>query len=1668
MEPKIIDLWLPKVWVPSEESPERKRHYWGPEDVPGKVENAICAGIREYAYPELTSEPLHEKDGDYDYYPLGDDRRLRVNEYGEEKVEIKDDSIASIAFGGQFAKVFDPPKDRNNVADPNYAVLAMMGGILPMGQGFFRWGISAALTGAVMRDQILKKAPRDDKGLKVSPHIIFVYDAKEKAIPKFRKEPADADDAKPNGGLGKSLTDAFYEQLDSHWGKSVVEDAKKIHFLQPGTTPIPSTVTEETIGLRGGYEELENVIMEDVELVFKQAKEEGKQPHVGVILFGRWQEYTEILKHIIHAWVTKISGKECNDKRLEVYVDSNYIHNPVLDKKYLNGEVSRTLVRIHCYTGRLEKVKNKLDKGKDEQDDERDEHTKELDEGVEGRKYQNVAIFERFAKESIRLCIAGLEQMTSAEKSKDRRKSFYDFLFQRKFHQTTFGAINFRGDGELFLPVHEYVAVADGRQYEHRGEVAGGAYGVADVTYKADLLSTISHYVTQYASVSIDRHLNLSPESQASKSLERCAEGILQMFGELKDSKCAALQLISQAPGTIQGAFFSWNNAEKKRDNRGEGSEAAAFRKLLLCLSKFQKDQVRPIAVQISLAKNLNNSLSNNDTVKCYFKAKNAVGGIKRFFDVLPDKKELDKCGDATCQYRVFFSESRQKVRDFYEVGKKDKLMSITLNGDEFQEIRSYCAKKKWSGTAYIYCIPFVLKKRNGDPVIAGWCVLFGARWLSLYEIEILKSVVTHMFQGLFTARMVTAHRIVSVKAAVGSIMSRNGSHNIGSHVLASLSHNVGTMPDDRVLYQYIQHRMDYIATATTEAPRWTQPTMLVASMMKEFLRQKHLLDHISGSEGLHAYKFQGHSAGDGQENTIRVHVRRIKPTESSGLKDADWREHGFFGEGQASVTEFIRYPNEGNGEVRVDFSQDVAVAIPGGVVGQHAFYTILENVLRNAAKHEWSQMIESARRGHLNLYVDFVDQPEKGSVACRVWTECVQTDEVRSGADGKARLQSVDADLLKHMEEKIASSFVNDGGELKKENWGIAEMRISAGYLRSCDIADVAGLVTQDSALKIIQPVLVDKQCLGYCFEINKPKELLVVLNDATACKIVGTSILDEANNVLAKVNANALQYGVEFQAASKVRKAVANSYSYVLFEDSDRERIAELLASVPFRTLTSENGYEGTFFAAVDLVEKFKEMGESKEYARVTCSQLLEDVYAGWLKYISVVRYGGKAERPLRLAIDIEGEANSSGGRQSLVSDHDLIRFVFEHSFNAAVRSFLSNENGKGISTECAALLDAVSQMKQRRIASYRELAAYGNNKPVDGITADEENRVAAEVPVLQIVLWQLGLWLSTVLGTGTLRDFYGRDGNWGTIVRFAEYICSTILSQAESFLRKYEEDISTVPQGFSVKPNSDTGVWTWEGGVSVEFMAEQKEKNAIAGTGAFCYFRHGERTFERFTAGYYEALSGAQSELNALVSYKHDVQYVAGAAARSDPADLDVALARNRAARFTARLAENAILRLLIIDERVKKFMDDHDNVRRMLPGLGIAVLDHDSPETHRMFLKEDDAGWESIGRVMIGDMTLADFEVVIIHQGVIDKLLVGHENKTAVRTWLRGMEKNLVNHYIVITTGRGSPANIPEDARVLPYSVIESSILQRYPEKMILVDTLMNLLPTGRRS
>ena len=278
------------------------------------------------------------------------------------------------------------------------------------------------------------------------------------------------------------------------------------------------------------------------------------------------------------------------------------------------------------------------------------------------------------------------------------------------------------------------------------------------------------------------------------------------------------------------------------------------------------------------------------------------------------------------------------------------------------------------------------------------------------FLIDLLERTA-HNLENLY---IISLKELESIKSAIGAIMSRNGSHNIGSHVLSALSHNVGTMPDDRVLYQYIQHRMDYIATATTDFPQWTTPTMFVAGLMKNFYAQKHLLDYISRSEGLRAYKFQERNLDDAarmnQHGTIRIFLRRFYKLNEPNQRELPhehryltydqygqaWSIYYFFGEKDKmfrqkfSENKRTQYEvSESGGTAKFleyderftpDWKQDVRIAIPGGIVGQHAFYTIIENVIRNAAKHGWASE-KNLTEKDLEVYIDFGEKKATGNV---------------------------------------------------------------------------------------------------------------------------------------------------------------------------------------------------------------------------------------------------------------------------------------------------------------------------------------------------------------------------------------------------------------------------------------------------------------------------------------------------------------------------------------------------------------------------------------------------------------------------------------------------------------------------------------------------------------
>lgn len=926
-----------------------------------------------------------------------------------------------------------------------------------------------------------------------------------------------------------------------------------------------------------------------------------------------------------------------------------------------------------------------------------------------------------------------------------------------------------------------------------------------------------------------------------------------------------------------------------------------------------------------------------------------------------------------------------------------------------------------------------------------------------------------------------------SVRAAIGSIMSRNGSHNLGSHVLAALADNVGTMPDDKVLYQYIQHRMDYIATATTDFPAWRQPTMFLGSMMKTFLSQRHLLDNIAGSEGLRAWKFQGRNANKrGDVATIKFHIRK--------------NENG-------RIVELLKYDCDG-GKMLLD--GDVSIAVPGGTVGQHAFFTIIENVIRNAAKHDWSSPPLKTRKikfrgkdiiGNLEVFIDFKDIPEEGNVEFTIFTNMSDANDVEADSHGKTT-------LFKSLSKALNMQFIDEEGKMRKENWGIAEMKISAGYLQGREPDVIGGLdgtsnKASEDATKFGKDIIAPTKIkigriyhLGYKFKVPKSRTLLVVVNN-------------EPKNLDDKIKRELASHGVYIASSKNAARSNAdNSFEFVLMDSFTKERLNWRL---PFRVVCMDLGgcCERTRNHVAELLGRSeKNTDEIATILAERCgdenyvSTLITDVCASWSRYLKKIR---GINALLNLVVSTEINKSSHSG-QSLVNASAAVRFVFEEGISKAVESFYRLK--KRSTTKESIKVWREADRAIRHISNQTQ--------------ALDASICQSDAGIRQLLIKQISLWLTN----------YDKDkipSVWAYIVEvrkgsyeahradtktfvdhpfkmFIDYLVE-VCSQAKGYLGQYAEEIATLPGGFSTEPKRGEssprlfkGEEKWDAAGLNICIGDVELKNGDV----IEYYRHFiPRTGREDTNDppqfvtdpfcdtknlYVEPLSGTQSYLTQLQSLS----------------ELSTVLAKVTARRLLqAKLVECALLRILIIDERVSRFVKNHSDLTLATFALmNISVADDklitdelESKEheqkplngncfaetlayTPRGLVKLDACGVDALRTaIMENNKDQIDslknryqafkdkFDILIIHQGILDKWFKGLVNDGKKMSDLYDSFKK-VFPYVIITTGRGTPANIPNMARVLPFSTIETTLFRKYPEKLVLVDAIMNILPIRR--
>jgi hypothetical protein len=204
------------------------------------------------------------------------------------------------------------------------------------------------------------------------------------------------------------------------------------------------------------------------------------------------------------------------------------------------------------------------------------------------------------------------------------------------------------------------------------------------------------------------------------------------------------------------------------------------------------------------------------------------------------------------------------------------------------------------------------------------------------------------------------------IRPIVSSVMSRNISHNIGSHVLVNVENRMYTTPiaEHQKLITYILERMNFIAQVSTLwSPVWSLPRHFQGEVIQQFLEQRHILHNILTSDGLffkEEYQNNYHLTQSNQDNDER-HTFKIIPCQKEPCQ-----------------------PNEKN-ELQDTQHNDIVIDIPGGKVGYHALYTIIENILRNAAKYGYATLSSSYKK-QMILTIKLQKSDDEHQFKVKIW----------------------------------------------------------------------------------------------------------------------------------------------------------------------------------------------------------------------------------------------------------------------------------------------------------------------------------------------------------------------------------------------------------------------------------------------------------------------------------------------------------------------------------------------------------------------------------------------------------------------------------------------------------------------------------------------------------
>lgn len=482
-----------------------------------------------------------------------------------------------------------------------------------------------------------------------------------------------------------------------------------------------------------------------------------------------------------------------------------------------------------------------------------------------------------------------------------------------------------------------------------------------------------------------------------------------------------------------------------------------------------------------------------------------------------------------------------------------------------------------------------------------------------------------------------------AIKSAKAAIMSRNMSHNIGSHVMSYLKQHLGSVKDivaDGILsdlinsenelakklenttenttlpflmglghfISYLQERQDFIATIATDYIPYFGNVNFKDSIYDNLNPDKRAERHTERLNGKTDNILLGNIArSEGLGRTNQSTSKKSGNLSDIVLIFRDSDGNIFDGNPVVNKDNDILPGREGAYKA-LEAMRKLELSLPGGVIGRQAVFSVIENIVRNAAKHgKWRD------KGQLELTFEFFDKDSVPAELAKLkqkeapfikkmkleipfdnkekeeyneikkqlepWTLDATPITTSYGWVGRNKHLSlmevfwhfyirseysddlyfltitdnvpISESSVKKLREALIEDYIDEESRMKEGNKGIKEIRISSAWLRGAkneeDYYNSGVDLEGGQQTKKKAPLVYVRQhngCLQYIICLQKPRKLAIVTNE---------TISKEAIKALKKNNGR-------YYSPSDYKNERNKSFDFILYDDRYEQKDKEL----------------------------------------------------------------------------------------------------------------------------------------------------------------------------------------------------------------------------------------------------------------------------------------------------------------------------------------------------------------------------------------------------------------------------------------------------------------------------------------------------------------------------